>query len=141
MNPTKYLKSIAKKLGLKKYFGLLTSVPMDKLCIKSCDEVTIFATAGVLNPNEEIGTINMIAVLECRLPKSALLNAIVTITESKSKTLIKKGYNFTGTNTDAVVVLTNKKGKYYKYSGPASELGKKIWIAASKAISGSLDKW
>ncbi len=140
-NPIEYLRSVAKRFGLKNYFGLLTSVPIDKLCIKSFGEVDVFVTAGVLNPNERIGTINIITVLNCRVPRSALLNAIITITEAKSKTLIKNGYNFTGTNTDAVVVLSTCKGRYYRYSGPASELGKKIWKAVCDAVECSLKKW
>jgi len=140
-DPIKYLRNVAKGFGLRNYFGLLTSVPMDKLCIKRFEDVEVFVTAGVLNPNERIGTINIIAVLDCRVPRSALLNAIITVTEAKSKTLIENGYNFTGTNTDAVIVLSTCKGKYYRYSGPASDLGKKIWKVVCEAVECSLKKW
>ena len=58
--PVDYLRKIAEKYGLKEYFGLLTSVPMDKLSIEKIDDVTVFVTAGVKNPNEKIGTINII---------------------------------------------------------------------------------
>jgi adenosylcobinamide hydrolase len=139
--PVEYLRKVAKRHNLDSYFGLLTSVPMDKLSIGAFDEVTVFTTAGVKNPNERIGTINIIAVLECRMNRGALLNAIITVTEAKSKALIEAGHSFTGTNTDAVIVLTTHKGRYYRYCGPASELGKKLWKATCKSVSDSLGKW
>ncbi len=140
-DPNAYLREVARRYGLKNYFGLLTSVPMDKLSVSCYDEVTVFATAGVQNPNERIGTINIIAVLDCRVSRAALLNAIITVTEAKSKSLIESGCNFTGTSTDAVVILTTCRGKYYRYSGPASELGAKIWKTTIESVSTSLEKW
>ncbi len=142
-DPISYLRGVARKLGIKNYFGLLTSVPMNRLHVSEIDEVTVFTTAGVLNPNEKInlGTINIIVVLDCRVPRSALLNAIITVTEAKAKALIEYGYDFTGTSTDAVVVVTSGRGKYFRYSGPASELGKKIWNGVIESVKGSIDKW
>jgi len=85
MEPADYLRKVARVYGLSSYFGLLTSVPMDKLSVKSFGEVTVFATAGVMNPNERVGTINIIAVFECRMSRAAMLNAIITATEAKNK--------------------------------------------------------
>lgn len=64
-DPVKYLRNVAKLYSLRSYFGLLTSVPMDKLSIKCSEEVTAFVTAGVKNPNEKIGTINN---QQCSMP-------------------------------------------------------------------------
>ncbi len=135
-----YLERIASKLNLKRYFGLLTSVPMDKLAIAVCDDVTAFVTAGVKNPNEKIGTINIIIVLNAAISDGAMINSVITATEAKAHTLIEMGYNFTGTNTDAIVVARTN-GKYYEYAGPASELGRRIWKAVKKGIRESLSKW
>ncbi|AGK60940.1 adenosylcobinamide hydrolase [Archaeoglobus sulfaticallidus PM70-1] len=141
VDPVKYLRDVARGLGVKSYFGLLTSVPMDKLSVQSCGEVTVFVTAGVRNPNELIGTINIIAILDCRVSRSAMLNAIITVTEAKSKALLEMGHNFTGTNTDAVIVLTTERGRYYRYAGPASDLGARLWEAVCGAVKDSLSKW
>lgn len=138
MDPVKYLKLIAKKYALKNYFGLLTAVPMDKLSIRSDGRVSAFLTAGVENPNEM--TINVILVLEARVSKSGMLNAIITATEAKSKALFELGYKFTGTNTDAIVVLSTMKGKYEKYTGPATNLGQSIWKCVSEGVKESLKK-
>ncbi|MEM3928534.1 MAG: adenosylcobinamide amidohydrolase [Archaeoglobaceae archaeon] len=139
ISPVAYLKKVAKSYGLKKYFGLLTAVPMENLSIKSVENVTAFVTAGVNNPNKM--TINAILVAESKLSRSALLNAIITATEAKSSALFKLGYRFTGTNTDAVVVLSTMKGSYETFSGPASRLGKRIWETVFKATIESLKKW
>ncbi len=139
--PVEYLRSVAKKYDLSSYFGLLTSVPMDKLSVESVGNVTVFVTAGVKNPNEKIGTINIVAVFEGRLSRAAMLNAIITATEAKTKALLESGCNFTGTNTDAIIVLCTQRGKYYRYSGPASEAGRNLWKAVGKAVKDSLAKW
>jgi len=140
-DPVSYLRSVAKKHGLKSYFGLLTAVPIENLSVKSIDDVTTFVTAGVNNPNEKIGTINVIVVVEGRVSRSGMLNAIITVTEAKSKALIEMGYDFTGTNTDAVVILATQRGKYYRYGGAASELGRKVWRTVNDAVKESLKKW
>ncbi|RLI73621.1 adenosylcobinamide kinase [Archaeoglobales archaeon] len=139
--PVDYLRKIAEKYGLKEYFGLLTSVPMDKLSIEKIDDVTVFVTAGVKNPNEKIGTINIIIVIDAVVSGGGMINAVITATEAKTKALIELGHNFTGTNTDAVIVAMTSKGRYYEYAGPMSELGRKIWIGVNKAVKESLLKW
>lgn len=141
MEPAEYIRMVARSYGLSSYFGLLTAVPMDKLSIKGCGEVTVFATAGIMNPNEKIGTINIIAVFECRMSRAAMLNAIITATEAKTKALLEAKHNFTGTNTDAVVLLSTQKGRYHRYCGPASEIGKKLWECVNKAVLESLARW
>ena len=138
-NPVQYLKKIAKKYALKNYFGLLTAVPMENLCIVNVEDVTVFATAGVTNPNEKIGTINIIIVVNADISRGGMLNAIITATEAKTASLFEMGFKFTGTNTDAVVVAKTG-GKYYEYSGPASELGKKIWKGVKQAVKQGIIK-
>jgi len=138
MDPSEYLRLIARRYGLKNYFGLLTAVPMANLSVRSSGNVTAFVTAGVDNPNEM--TINTILVLEATVSRSGLLNAIITATEAKSRALFDLGFHFTGTNTDAVVVLSTMKGRYEKFTGPATELGKDIWKCVSEGVKESLKK-
>ncbi len=140
-DPKSYVKSIAKEFGLKRFFGLLTAVPMDKLAVVEVEDVTAFVTAGVTNPNEKIGTINTIIVVNGDMPESAMINAIITATEAKSFALLNYGLNFTGTSTDAIIVAKTGKGRYYEYAGYASELGRKIWISVKRAVLESLAKW
>ena len=141
-NPIEYYKKVAERYGLKNYFGLLTSVPMEKLSFKKYDCVSTFVTAGVKNPNEKIkiGTINIIIIIDAKVSDGGMINAVITATEAKTKALIELGYNFTGTNTDAIIVATTG-GNYYEYAGPASKLGRKIWICVNEAVKDSLSKW
>jgi len=138
-DPKDYLERIAKNLGLRSYFGLLTSVPMEKLAVAEFEDVKAFVTAGVKNPNE-FGTINIILLIDAFPSDGALVNAIITATEAKSRALLEMGFNFTGTNTDAIIVARTG-GRYYEYGGPASDLGRKIWIAVKKGVKESLSKW
>ena len=140
-DPIEYIKSLAKKFNMKNYFGLLTAVPMDKLAVVRVEDVTTFVTAGVGNPNEKIGTINIIIVVDGNMSDGAMVNSIITATEAKSVALLKSGLKFTGTSTDAIIVAKTGKGRYYEYAGYASELGKKIWMAVKKAVIESLSKW
>ncbi|AKG90993.1 adenosylcobinamide hydrolase [Geoglobus ahangari] len=145
-DPVEYLRGVASELGFRddEYFGLLTSVPMDKLAVVSADEVTAFITAGVKNPNEPLktpGTINIILVIDADVSDGGMVNAVITATEAKSAALFELGHRFTGTNTDAIVVARTGKGRKYKYSGPASELGRKIWRAVKNGVKESLGKW
>ncbi len=139
-DPIAYLKKVASKFGMRNYFGLLTSVPMDKLAIARVGEVTAFVTAGVINHNEKIGTINTIVVIEADVSEGGMVNAVITATEAKSTALLEEGHRFTGTTTDAVIIAKTG-GRYYEYAGPASELGSKIWRAVKTAVKESLRKW
>lgn len=147
LDPVEYLRGVAQRFGMKNYFGLLTSVPMDKLSIVRSGVITAFITAGVKNPNERIevrkvrvGTINIILVVDADLSDGGMVNAVITATEAKSAALFELGHSFTGTNTDAVVVAKTG-GEYYEYAGPASELGSRIWHAVKKGVMESLEKW
>ncbi len=140
-DPKEYVKRIANEFGLKRFFGLLTAVPMDKLPVVSVGNVTAFVTAGITNPNERIGTINVIIVVDGEMPESAMINVVITATEAKSFALLKAGLNFTGTSTDAVIVAKTCKGDYYEYAGYVSELGRRIWEAVKRGVTESLSKW
>ncbi len=80
-------------------------------------------------------------VVEEAMPKSAMINAVITATEAKSFVLLKAGLNFIGISTDVIIVAKTRKGRCYEYAGYASELERKIWIAVKKAVSQSPSKW
>ncbi len=140
-DPKEYVRRVANRFGIRRFFGLLTAVPMDKLSVVSVGNVTAFVTAGITNPNERIGTINIIIVIEGEMPESAMINAVITATEAKSFALLKAGLNFTGTSTDAVIVAKTCEGDYYEYAGYVSELGRRIWNAVKRGVTESLSKW
>ncbi len=138
--PVVYLKEVADRFSMNRYFGLLTSVPMERLSVVVEQDVTVFATAGIKNHNEKIGTINIVVLVEGDMSDNTIVNAVITTTEAKSKALLEDGFDFTGTSTDAVIVAKMGNGSFYEYSGPASRLGRKIWRAVIEAVSGSLGK-
>ncbi len=138
--PDRYISEVASNLGLDRYFGLLTAVPMEKLAIAEHEDVMVFLTAGVSNPNEKIGTINIIAVVDGNLRPETMINAVITVTEAKCHTLIEMGYNFTGTCTDAVIIAHTGRNNTYRYAGFRSRLGKKLWTCVKEALRDSLTK-
>ncbi len=147
-----FMKKAGLGLGIHEpTFGLLTAVNMEYLQVIEDNYLTAFITAGVSNGSEfrtKIGTINVILVSKARLSETALLGAIITATEAKGLALLEKGYNFLGTNTDAVIVayetdsnldLENREKQEIPYSGSSTEFGKKITRAVMKGVKAGLE--
>ena len=130
-DPCVYLDEIANGLGVEKpYFGFMTAVQMENLCIVSDRLITAFITAGISNPGHDPslpGTINIILVVHGHMSEGALAGAIITATEAKAKALFDMGFDFTGTTTDAMAVLMEvRKTKvceppFFEYSGTATD--------------------
>ena len=138
-SPEEFIREEARKDGIETAsLGLLTAVNMEYLQVIEDDYMTAFITAGVSNCSEfraKAGTINIILVSKARLSETALFGAIITATEAKGLALLEKGYNFLGTNTDAVIVAyeacsdpgpKSKKNQEIPYAGSRTEFGKKI---------------
>jgi adenosylcobinamide hydrolase len=129
--PAQYMDRLADSLQMQRpYFGLLTAVNMDDLCVMTDDYLTTFVTAGITHPSPHrvnIGTINIILVIKGILSEGAMLGAIITATEAKGLALLNMGFDFLGTTTDAVIVAYEKQPQpYIEYAGPYTDLGKKI---------------
>ncbi len=129
--PVQYMDRLADSLQMQRpYFGLLTAVNMDDLCVMTDDYLTTFVTAGITHPSPHranIGTINIILVIKGILSEGAMLGAIITATEAKGLALLNMGFDFLGTTTDAVIVAYEKQPQpYIEYAGPYTDLGKKI---------------
>ncbi len=139
-SPQECVERVAERFGMRRYFGLLTAVPMHRLCAVERDELQVFVTAGIDNPNPRVGTINIIAVIDAELPEGAMVNAVITATEAKCHTLIEMGFRFTGTCTDAVIIAKTGRGERHTYAGPRSRLGRKLWEAVKAGIARSLEK-
>jgi len=151
-DPKSYIDGIAASMRLEGgYVALLTAVEMKNVQILSDACVTVFVTAGLTNPSS-FGTINIIVTSSLPLSEGAIAGTIITATEAKAHALFDKGFHFTGTTSDAIVVAYEKtgEGKPVLYSGPATAFGRRVAKLvrlgvkdALKAHYGSddVDKW
>jgi adenosylcobinamide hydrolase len=156
--PAADLRAIAARCGVTDPFvGLLTAVPLRKARFAFCEETGLRAgaliTAGVGNATSagvslpcepKPGTINIILILDAKLTRSAMVNAIVTATEAKSAILNEMGIRTpdgglaTGTSTDTVTVAMTGLGPTQPYAGPATVLGWLIAKTVRQALQESL---
>ncbi len=156
--PAQYMARLADSHQIRiPYFGLLTAVSMDDLCVRTDDYLTIFVTAGITHPsgfrvggnitgngNENgngAGTINIILVADARLSEGAMAGAIITATEAKGLALMEMGYDFLGTTTDAVIVAYRKHSlPHIEYAGSYTEFGEKITGTVVRCVTEGLRK-
>jgi adenosylcobinamide hydrolase len=124
----RYIKEIGTSMKLDGgYFALLTAVEMKNVQILSDACVTVFVTAGVSNPSS-LGTINIIVISSETLSEGAIAGTIVTATEAKTRALLDKGLQFTGTTSDAIIVAYENSGEGdpILYSGLATPFGSTV---------------
>lgn len=125
---------------MRPYFGLMTAVDMNNLSIIEDKGLTTFVTAGIRNPSS-FGTINIILVAEGAISEGAMVGSVITATEAKTLALRDLGLDFTGTNTDAIVVaFENKTSEYHEYAGPFTNFGKKIGKSVRRGVRKSIMK-
>ena len=82
----------------------------------------------------QIGTINVLAVVPERLSDAALVNTVVTATEAKVQALRELGLAATGTATDAVCVACPDEGRASAFGGPRSVWGARLARAVHAAV-------
>ena len=146
--PAEYMERLADSLPIRRpYFGLLTAVKMDDLCVRTDDYLTTFVTAGVTHPSgfrvkdNEAGTINIILVVNRILSEGAMAGAIITATEAKGLALMEMGYDFLGTTTDAVIIAYQKHSSaYIEYAGSYTEFGEKITGTVVECVKEGIKK-
>jgi adenosylcobinamide hydrolase len=151
-DPKSYIEGMAASMTLEgDSLALLTAVEMQHVRILSDACVTVFVTAGLTNPSS-FGTINIIVISSETLSEGAIAGTIITATEAKTRALIDKGLQFTGTTSDAIIVAyeNSTEGEPILYSGPATAFGSRVAKLvrlgvkeALKAYYGSddVDKW
>jgi adenosylcobinamide hydrolase len=159
-DPKVDLKRISEEYGLKKpVIGLMTGVNIRNVSIKNemssgiatCAVITAGlsnpAAAGDYIPLKDLGTINIIMLIDGNLTDSALVDAVKTITEAKTLVLhdleIRSPYSkhfATGTTSDAVVVACTGQGGTYEYAGTATKVGYLIARVVIKALKIALEK-
>jgi adenosylcobinamide hydrolase len=151
-DPKSYIEGMAASMTLEgDSLALLTAVEMQHVRILSDACVTVFVTAGLTNPSS-FGTINIIVISSETLSEGAIAGTIITATEAKTRALIDKGLQFTGTTSDAIIVAyeNSTEGEPILYSGPTTPFGsrvaKLVRLGVKKALkayygSDDVDKW
>ena len=158
-NPKADLRSFARRCGVDGPFvGLLTAVYLRKarLAFFESDGLSAgalitagvgnAASAGITQPyHPQVGTINIILLLDANLTRSAMLNAFITATETKTAVIQARNIRTpdndlaTGTSTDTITLATTGKGKLQNYAGSVTTVGWLIARAVRQALSESLD--
>ncbi|WP_324735792.1 adenosylcobinamide amidohydrolase [Thermococcus sp. SY098] len=137
-----------KQNGLRDFVGFMTAADIPKVLVHAKNgRVEAYITAGITNPaiaGDEPppwkpGTINIALIISEGLSVGALANAIMTATEAKTYTLLKLGYNATGTTSDGIGVFAYEGRE--EWAGTATKLGISIGKAVRKALKESLVKW
>lgn len=142
-DPERYLGRLVAGEGLPpSFFGLLTAVSMNALCILQYDFLTVFVTAG-FSPGHTgaAGTINIIVHSTEGFSDAALLGAVITVTEAKAAALASMGRACTGTPTDAVVVAGDaSSAPRHRYAGPLTPAGSRLYETVSFGVSEALKR-
>lgn len=136
-----------RKYGLRDFVGFMTAVTIPKvLSVAKHKNVEAYITAGITNPaivgeecKFEYGTINIAVLIKEGLTTGALANAIMTASEAKTYTLLKLGYNATGTTSDGIGIFAFEGEQ--EWTGTATEIGISIGKAVRKALEESIGKW
>ncbi len=151
-DPAAHLAELARGLALEgPGIGMLTAVDVRLVAASGEDGVTAAATVGITHPSwaaaEDAGiaapvtdtaivagTVNIVAALDRRLSRAALVNAVMTVTEAKSQALWDAGFAGTGTPSDAVAVLCAPSGPAEAFGGPRSRWGSRLARAVHRAV-------
>ena len=158
-NPKDWLRSLAARMDIRESFiGLMTAVKLSKTRIAFLESdgssVGALVTAGVSNASatgitpvfsSKPGTINIILLLNARLTRAAMLNAVITATETKTAVLMEKkvltaeGDPATGTSTDTITIAATNNGALQAYAGPVTTIGWLIARVVRESLQQSLD--
>lgn len=150
--------AFAREHGIAEPFvGLLTAVYIEKArtCTLRHDGLTVTAvvTAGVGNATcagvstpaaLQLGTINIIILLDANLTPAAIVNAVITTTEAKTHVLLERGVRTpdggpaTGTSTDTVTIACTGRGSVLPYAGPITMAGSLIGRCVRQCLQEAL---
>lgn len=150
-------------IPLEEAAGMMTAVYLEDRTVlkKKTAEYSFLAvvTAGVGNAVDithdlsadhlgHIGTINTMLFIDGHLTDGALVNALLSATEAKTKALVDmqvkdKETNTlaTGTSTDCLLIAATQKGVATPYAGSGTTLGKGIGQTVYEATVLSLQKY
>ncbi|MCG8403409.1 MAG: adenosylcobinamide amidohydrolase [Firmicutes bacterium] len=163
-DPEEDLRRVAEKMQLgRDVLGMMTAVSVTHTVLSHGKHynltVATLCTAGISNPgvagssvgkllrDSKQGTINLIVLIDGNLTDAAMVNAVMTATEAKTRALFKAkislpgGERITGTTTDAMVVACTARGETVFYSGTATDLGYLIGHTVYKAVRQGVDSY
>ena len=159
-DPGADLRVFVRHLGITEPFvGLMTAAWTDQARIVWEEaggiRVGVIATVG-LGVTESAGltppaacrpsTINVIAVIDAALERSAAVNGVITATEAKVGALVDAGVRTadgdqaTGTVTDAVVLAWTGRGPHVPFLGPRTVTGSCLARAVRQAVRDGLPR-
>jgi adenosylcobinamide amidohydrolase len=159
LDPDGHLLEIADALGLAgPGTGLLTAVDVTDAVTARDGGVTVVATVGLGHPTlaaaadepegrragEQVGTINIVALVPAALSDAALVNAVATATEAKVQALWECGVVATGTASDAVFIGVpgvGGEGQVEPFGGPRSTWGAPLARAVHAAVRTGTKQW
>ena len=157
-NPDQDLARLAAEIGLDEgVMGLMTAVDVRHTVVRSgirkALPVAVLCTAGTGNacaagipvfPGKNAtapGTINIVVLIDGNLTGAAMVNAVITATEAKTRAIFQAGIRLpdgsmaTGTNTDAIVIACTGRGKPLPYAGAATKLGYLVGHTVYRAVT------
>ncbi|MCX6689696.1 MAG: adenosylcobinamide amidohydrolase [Methanoregula sp.] len=136
--PQRELALVAAGAGIgNAYFGLLTEVPVQNLCVLQYDFVTVFISAGINDkPASATGTINIVICSSEGMDDSALHELIVVASEAKADALREAGYT-SGSPTGAVIVAC-EGAVTHRNAGRNTEAGRRVEAAVKKGVPEAL---
>lgn len=168
-HPQEDIRGWIRDLGLpfEQTAGMMTAVYLkDAAFVRAASahyELLVMATAGVgnsvditraLQPGPEPaavpppGTINIMVLIDGHLTDGALVNALISATEAKTKALFdmnvrdpQSGTIATGTSTDSVLIAATQRGKPTSYAGSGTEIGKLLGSSVHQAVTRSLVRY
>ena len=144
--------------------GMMTAASMDSLRIAKQSEqgvdIVVLATSGLSNPrragdraehrilgdsSQEPGTINIIGLTSATLTQSALVEALMIITEAKAAALQSLGVESpisgdiaTGTGTDAMAFVNGHGAPTIRYCGKHVLFGEILASLVIEAVTSSI---
>jgi adenosylcobinamide hydrolase len=151
-DPEEHLATLAASAGLTgPGLGMLTAVDVRQVSSVCDEELRVDSTVGLRRPvwaaepdqevtdggTENVGTVNIVAVMPHALSDAALVNAIGTATEAKSQALFDLGIAGTGTASDAVCILCPLTGVRQRFGGPRSAWGARLARAVHRSVLAS----
>ena len=137
------------------FIGLMTAAETQYACAETAEAdglrvtavvsmgLSNVAAAGVTPPAPPLpGTINAVVLVDGALTPSAMVNAVITVTEAKALALAgwdvrtPEGDLAAGTSTDTVVVACTGSEPGLEYAGSATTVG---WLMA-RAVRAAMDR-
>jgi iron complex transport system ATP-binding protein len=164
-NPKKDIIGWLRQAEISEYdtIGMMTAVNLEDMSIvkemyEGVKIITVI-TAGVGNAVDitnnsvvdtryHIGTVNIMIFIEAHLTDGALVNAVQSVTEAKTKALVDlyikdaaTGTIATGTSTDSLLIAATQIGQPTPYAGSGTVIGKGIGMTVYKAMVEALKKY